>query len=340
MRGRARYHGYLGTPQSSRTRVIAFVLANLISLGLLVWTLRDANLGDLRDDIVALNWWWVALAVVAELSVYLWQAERWRLVLRPVASLQFGQAVRAIFVGSFASEVLPVRGGELLRGYMVSRWTELPFSVSLASVLIERVFDGICLWLGLLVALKYVALPADLKYLNDGLGVFVWAGTVLLALALFRPRIPRDEFPERGWGRRLAVLMDDLALIGHSRYLFFALAQSLPYLFLQAIPIWALFQAYGFDFGLGVALAIMLILRLASILPQASLNLGLFSFLTKVLLDKTFNVVPDQAARFSLLLWGVVKLPVLLAGFAALAITEARIGELRKAAHEQASLHQ
>jgi len=294
--------------------------------------LHDVSFGDLKDDLATIDYGWVALAGGIELTVYLSQAVRWRLVLRPVVSLSFRQTVRAIYVGLFASEVLPFRGGEAVRCFLVSRWTRLPFSVSVASVLIERVFDGMWLWLGLWLSLRYVELPRQLGYVNDGLGLSVLMGTGILAVALFRPRPPRSELRRPGWRHHLAVLMDDLAQIGHSRYLYLALLQSLPYLLLQVIPIWAAFQAYGFDLGLGAALALMLILRLSSIIPQAPVNLGLFQILTKQFLERAYDVDPSEAARFSLVLWGVVKIMPLIAGFIALAITGAKIGELKKAA--------
>jgi hypothetical protein len=252
-----------------------------------------------------------------------------------VVSLGFRPATRAIFVGLFASEVLPFRGGEAVRCFLVTRWTKLPFSVSVASVLIERVFDGMWLWLGLWLSLKYVELPRELGYLNDGLGLFVLGGAVVLGLALFKPRPPRSALRRRGWRHHFAVLMDDLARIGHSRYLYLALLQSVPYLLLQVIPIWAAFQAYGFDLGLGAAFALMLILRLSSIVPQAPANLGLFQILTKQFLERAYNVDASEAARFSLVLWGVIKVMPLIAGFIALAITGARVGELKKAATEE-----
>ena len=328
----ARYHGCLGAPQSKRTRWIALVLINLASLACLIWALRDVTFGDLKEDLATIDYAWVALAMAFELSVYLSQAVRWRLVLRPVVSLSFKRTVRAIFVGLFCSEVLPFRGGEAVRCFLVTRWTKLPFSVSVASVLIERVFDGLWLWLGLWLSLRYVELPKQLGYVNDGLGLFVLGGAVVLGLALFRPRPPRAKLRVPGWRHHLAVLMDDLALIGHSRYLYFALLQSLPYLLLQVIPIWAAFRAYGFDLGIGAALALMLILRLSSIVPQAPVNLGLFQILTKQFLERAYDVDSSEAARFSLVLWGIAKFVPLIAGFIALAITGAKIGELKKAA--------
>lgn len=325
----------MGEPQSQKTRWVVLALINLASLGCLVWALRDVSVSDLKFDLATINYWWVALAAASELSVYLTQAIRWRLVLRPVVQLGFRQATRAIFVGLFTSEVLPFRGGEAVRCFLVTRWTKLPFSVSVASVLIERVFDGMWLWLGLWLSLRYVELPKQLGYVNDGLGLSVLGGMVILGLALFRPRPPRSALRRPGWRHHLAVLMDDLAQIGHSRYLYLALFQSVPYLLLQAIPIWAALQAYGLDLELGAAFALMLILRLASVIPQAPASLGLFQILTKAFLVRAYNVDPTDAASFSVILWAVIKVTPLVAGFIALAITGAKVGELRKAAAEE-----
>jgi uncharacterized membrane protein YbhN (UPF0104 family) len=322
----------LAAPQSQRTRWVILIVVNLASLISLVWALRDVSLKDLKEDLATIDYAWVAVAGAFELSVYFTQAVRWRLVLRPVVSLGFKRTVRAIFVGLLCSEVMPFRGGEAVRCFLVTRWTKLPFSVSVASVLIERVFDGMWLWLGLWLSFKYVELPRQLGYVNDGLGISVLAGAALLGFAMLRPRPPRSKLRQPGWRHHLAVLMDDLALIGHSRYLYLALLQSLPYLLLQVIPIWAAFQAYGFDLGFGAAFALMLILRLSSVVPQAPVNLGFFQILTKQFLERAYNVDSSEAARFSLVLWAVVKFVPLIAGFIALAITGAKIGELKKAA--------
>jgi hypothetical protein len=46
-------------------------------------------------------------------------------------------------------------------------------------------------------------------------------------------------------------------------------------------------------------------------------------------------VVPVEAERFSLVLWGIVTVPLLIGGVVALSVTGARIGELRRAAHTE-----
>jgi uncharacterized protein (TIRG00374 family) len=335
--GFTRYDGDLAPETSNRSHSrLIIILVNLVSIGCLIWTLHDAKLGELKDDLATMNWSWVAFAVVADIAVYCWHGWRWLLLLHPVEAVTLRQTIRAIYVGLFANEVLPFRAGEVLRCYLLSRWTALPFSVSLSSILIERVFDGLWLCGCLLVTVKIVLFPMHFRYLVTSgyvLGIIVLAGAVLLAVAMSRRRHSGTEL-EKPWQRHLRVLMDDLSLIGHSRYLYFAFFQSLPYLLLQVVPIYAAFRGYGFDdLSIGQAFALMVILRLGSVVPQAPGNLGLFQFLTKEVLEKMFNVVPAEAARFSLVLWGVVTLPLLIGGLIALSITGSKIGELRRAAH-------
>ena len=125
----------------------------------------------------------------------------------------------------------------------------------------------------------------------------------------------------------LHVLVDDLHLIGSSRQFYLAAAASLPYLLLQVVPIYALIRAYNLDSTLGGAFLLMVLLRLGTVLPQAPGNLGAFQALVVVGLSLLgFDV--SIAKRFAMILWGAITLPLLAAGFIALAITEFKIGEL------------
>jgi glycosyltransferase 2 family protein len=288
-----------------------------------------------------MSWWWVALAVVTDVSVYLWHGVRWQTLLRPVVRLKYWEPVRAIYVGLFANEVLPFRAGEVLRCYLLARNPLLPLSVSFTSALIERVFDGIWLSLCIILMLRYTVFPHSLRYLVDGayvLGITVLVLAIALGVIMFRRHKARAALAgETGWKRQLHVLIDDLEIIGHSRSLWTSFLQSLPYLLLQIIPIYGARRGYGFDLSIGVAFVLMIVLRLSTIVPQAPGNLGLFQVVVRETLVKVYNVVPAEAARFSLVLWGMVTLPLLIGGAISLAVTEAKLSELQEAAKAEAS---
>ncbi|MEQ1945581.1 MAG: lysylphosphatidylglycerol synthase transmembrane domain-containing protein [Bryobacteraceae bacterium] len=326
--------------KSSRRRLL-ILLTYIISIASLAWALRDAHLGELKEDMASMNWGWVTLAALFNVGLYFFQAIRWQFVLRPVARPTYGETLRAIFVGLFANEVLPLRAGEVLRCYMISRSKNLPVTVSLSSALIERIFDGIWLTVFLFFVLRFVPLPRGLQFLSDGafgLGITVLAIAVVLAIALFHRQKGNRAIPESGWRRHFYILITELEKIGNSRYFWFAFLQSLPLLLIQTLPVWAAFYGYGFDLSISTAFLLSLILRMGSAVPQAPGNLGLFQFLAREALEKLFHVVPDEAARFSLVLWGIVTLPLMVAGLISLAMAGLRLQDLRQEAKADATL--
>ena len=79
------------------------------------------------------------------------------------------------------------------------------------------------MWVALRYTLSELNVPR-LALAADGLGVAVAIGVVVLGAALFRPKLKHAEMPKDGWRKRWFVLQEDLALIGHSWYLWAALA--------------------------------------------------------------------------------------------------------------------
>ena len=323
--------------RSLRSRIL-LVVVNVVSVASLIWTFRDAHLSELGSDLAEMNWWWVGLAMAVDVWVYLWHGWRWQTLLRPVVRLSYWEPVRSIYAGLFANEVLPFRVGEVLRCYLLARNPQLPLSVSLTSALIERIFDGIWLSLCIFLMLRMTPFPHDLRYLVDGgyaLGGAVFVVGVLIGIAMFLPHKTHEALQGTRWQKQFRTLMDDLELMGHSRSLITSFLLSLPYLLLMIIPIFASFRGYGFDLSWQVAFVLMVVLRLGTIVPQAPGNLGLFQVLVKVSLEKIFHVVPAEAARFSIILWTVVTLPLLIGGAISLAVTGLKLGELHEKAQAE-----
>jgi uncharacterized protein (TIRG00374 family) len=285
------------------------------------------DLKSLAQDLREMRWGWVLVAVVTDVLVYVWQGYRWSLLLDPVTPVSVWQCVRAIYVGLFANEVLPLRSGELIRCYLQARWSQLPFTVTLSSAVIERVFDGLWLILLFFVTTRFVQLP---KFLIDGgwvlLGILAVAAAIL-AWFMFHKHHARATLSGSRFLKGLHVLVDDLHLIGNSAQFYKAALASLPYLLLQVVPIYALFQGYSLDSSLGGAFVMMVILRLGTVLPQAPGNLGTFQALTVLSLSLS-GFDTGVAKRFSVILWAVITLPLLIVGFIALSISGFKIGEL------------
>ena len=316
------------------SQTLLIILINLFSLACLVWVVRGADIHLLRHEIAHLDWRWVSFAMVTGVLAYLWQAWRWVLILAPVKRVSFFHSLRAIYVGLFASGVFPLHAGELIRCFLQARWNDIPLSVTLASASIERIFDGAWLMACLFLAIHLV--PHMPGYIVDGgyfLGFILLVCVGFLAVAMYWKQQTLDALLRARWLNWVHVLIQDLHLIGHSRYLYFAFFASLPYMLMQTLPIYAMLQAYRplSNLSLLVAFTMMVVIRLGSVVPQAPGNLGAFNAFAVISL-MLFHVPEALAKRFSIVLLSAVTLPLLLVGFFALAITGLKMHELRRQA--------
>lgn len=278
-----------------------------------------------------MHWRWVSLAVACNILVYLLQGWRWKLLLTPIQPVPLSKPAEAIYVGLFANEVLPFRAGELIRCFLLSKSAGLPLSVSFASALIERIFDGIWLMACFAFSLHMGKLPRVLLEGGYILGVMIALLGVVLGYAMYARQQSLTLLFGLSWPRWFNTLIEDLHLIGHSRYLYFSFFVSGVFMLAQAIPIYFLVVANGLAVPWTASFVMMVLLRLSSIVPQAPGNLGSFQWVSARTL-MMFGLASGHAKRFSLILWAVVTIPLIVVGFIALAVEGINMSHLHREA--------
>jgi glycosyltransferase 2 family protein len=320
-----------------RTQRIVAIATYLVSAICLWMVLRHSHWQEFRADVREISWGWITLAVVADIAVYVCHGWRWTVLLTPIDRIPILRSVQSVYVGLFANEVLPFKPGEIIRCYLQSRWGDVPFSVTISSAFIERFFDGVFLGLALMVTIQRTPdIPTEIRVGAWALGVALLMGAVVLAVALFHRERAATVLTGTGWRKHLGVLIHDLHLIGHSRYLYYTVLLTIPYLVLQLVPVYAAMRAYGFaDASWSDAVVLAICLRLSSAIPQAPGNVGTFNFIATELLVKVSRYGSDVASRFSILLWLVVTLPLMVAGLVALMFTGTHIRDLHLSARSE-----
>src|SRR3954453_19701520 len=177
-----------------------------------------------------MHWRWVVFALATDVAVYLFHALRWQFLLMPIKKVAFAHCAEAIYVGLFANETIPLRAGELIRCFLLSKSSGIPLSVSFASALIERILDGVWLMLSFFVCLQLGTLPGVLVKGGYILGVLIVLLGLVLAYAMYARKQSLHRFLGMSWPRWLNTLIEDLQLIGHSRYLYFSFIVSGVYI--------------------------------------------------------------------------------------------------------------
>jgi uncharacterized protein (TIRG00374 family) len=305
----------------------------ILSAAALAWVLHGYKIKeDLLPALRELDWKWIALAAALDLSVYLIHAWRWRALLEPVIRLSFWRTAQAVYIGLFANEVLPLRTGELIRCYLLAHWNNLRISLSFASAAVERIIDGIVLVACFLATASMIRnIPEKLIFLSQVMGLIL----VILAVALcwmIRSKIEVHNVLREGkWAATFRHVVEGLHLMGNKRTLLATSGLSILYVVVQFASLWAVMKAYQLDLSIWSAAAIVTVIRLWTVVPNAPGNVGFLNAAAVVAL-RGLDVEPKVATTFSIILFGVWTLPIVIAGAVATALTGSNIAELGRRA--------
>ena len=314
-------------PHAHRRRARLRTLAGyMIGAACLVWVFHDLSVAPALRAIRDVRWSWVALAVAVDILSYITQALRWKFLLMPVGNLRWLDATQAIYAGLFASEVLPMRPGELLRAFIVSRRLHTEMALVLPSIMVERLFDGIWLALGVAVAAMRMPLPRNLLRAGDLLG-----GLILVATALFLYEVFRRPGPAARAHQppgRLARFRQGFQQIGRRPEAFLAFGLSLLLLTGQILAFWLVMRAYGLDLSFWIGAATLMIVHLGTAVPNAPANVGTYQFFC-VLALTLFGIDKSVATGFSVVVFVILTLPLWVIGFLALGRSGATLASVR-----------
>ena len=183
----------------------------LISALLLVYALRGLRLAEFWRDLQQADLRWLAPGIALYFAAVYCRAWRWAYLLRPLnAGLTARGLYPTVVIGYMGNNIYPARIGEVLKAWILRKDTGVPMPSSLATVIIERVMDGLAMVAFVLIGLPNVpALGATalrgvtialVLFLAD-IAVFFWlalapetaarlAGIVIQKLAPARARAP------------------------------------------------------------------------------------------------------------------------------------------------------
>lgn len=266
-------------------------------------------------------------AVLVVALMYL-RALRWRYLMAPIKAIPFGSLASATFIGFMANNLLPARLGEIIRAVFIG-WKEgVSKSASLATIVVERLFDGMAILLLLLGLLIFP--PKALGELGGTLqivgGVSFMIYLILLGLLLLA--YTRQSAALR-WGERfcrplparwrsllvrlLGTFLAGLGVLHQGHALLVVTAYSLLHWTLAVAPVYLLFLAFDLQLPVGAAVLVLVLVAFGVMIPSSPGYVGTFHAATVAALA-IYAVPRETALGFAVLLHAVSILPVTLLG--------------------------
>jgi glycosyltransferase 2 family protein len=307
-----------------RRRVPRLLVGTAATVAFLWLFLREVDLGQAWRQMRGLPGWTLLGAsglVVVNVS---FMALRWRYLLEGAGyRVRLRSLFSTVCVGRAVNNVIPARGGDLLRIESMREIAHVPAFVSAGTLFAERLLDGVVLATWILIGAVAVGHSGAMLFTGIALSAGTALGVVLVVVVSRRPdaaerfvwRAAR-RLPPR-WHTRVvrsaANFVEGLGAFRGRRRLVFIGATSAA-MWLADVAMFALVgRAYGLDLAFGAYFLLEGIGNLALAVPATAAGLGTFDYLT-YLAARGVDVDEDTATAYVLTMHALVVVPVTLLG--------------------------
>ena len=334
---------------SNKMRSWQLWLGVLISALFLWVALRGLQLAEVLQVLATARLFWL-LPGVAAYMLGLWvRTWRWRHLLRPVQDVPVRTLFPVVAIGYMGNNIYPARIGELLRAYILKRKCGVAASATLATVVVERVFDGVVMLGFVMFNLPALAAAAgDSGFVGSIQSVALWGAlafgaalALFVAAAIFPGPAARSVqtvlaqlLPQR-WqvraGGLVSRFLGGLAALRSPREALLVLLTSLVIWLLETGKYWFVMHAFDFSVSFFALMLMNGIVNLATTIPSAPGYVGTFDA-PGIAVLRAFGVAGPVAAAYTLLLHAALWLPVTALGlyyFGRESLSWAQVRDLR-----------
>lgn len=261
---------------ASSLKVALRSIAGLALGALFLWLVaRNVVLTDVRKLLSDVDVAWLAAALGVYVIALAVRTLRWRRLL-PVRSPRFSLVAFALLVGFAVNNLVPARLGEIYRAHLAGRLLSVSRTACFASIVVERVMDGMTVVAFLAVGL--LAVPSS--HVTTTVLVLSAAlfGGAMVCLALLH-RISAIPFVSRSPRAREILANFQNGLVGITRaQIGWAALLSILVWCLEALMIALVLRGFGVVLApLSMAFVVALV-SLMTLLPSAPAFVGTYQF--------------------------------------------------------------
>jgi uncharacterized protein (TIRG00374 family) len=306
-------------------------LGILISGVFLYLALRGLKLQDVWAALQGAQYAWLIPGVIVYFMGVAVRAWRWQYLLKPVKEVPFKESFEIVTIGYMGNNIFPARLGEVLRAVVLKRRDDVPVSASLATIIVERVFDGVVMLAFVFLNLGALAnIQGSSGFIGSIQSLAVWGAIIFLGVlaafllaAMFPDRskqittwISDRLIPERFREKLLGIafkFLDGLEALSSPREALMIFITSVIIWLFETGKYWFVMHAFDFEVSFFALMLMNGIVNLATTIPSAPGYVGTFDAPGIAVLE-AFGIPKATAAGYTLVLHVALWFPITALG--------------------------
>lgn len=304
------------------TNLINILLSLLLSSVFVYLAFKNINWKEAVSLLKSVHYLYAIITSLFTILILYLKSYRWGIIL-PLKKVEQWPLFSITSIGFMAVTLLPIRMGEFVRPYLISQKSDVKLSASLATILIERIYDFATLIIILTVVLFFVTLPPWV--FRAGLIIIAIIVPLLILLTIiamkkqaslkiidaFLSRLP-SSISLRVHGMTRSFL-DGLEILPDLKRSLSVTFFSLLIWGLNGLSIYILFSSFDFRLPFVAGYVILVITALGLVLPAAPGFVGNFHFFAVMGLV-LFGIPKTQALTFAIIFHLTQFIPTIIIG--------------------------
>ncbi len=166
--------------------MIKIIIGLVVSIAFLYFTFKDIELNKLATEFINIDLFFVLPAIVLTfIGMYL-RSVRWQIMLSPLKKTLQKDLLPMTLVGFMAIITFPIRSGEIVRPYLLSKKYNISLTSSMTVIFLERILDFTGLSIVMLLVLITVKLPPTIPlWIVSFIYSLLIAFSILIAILFF-----------------------------------------------------------------------------------------------------------------------------------------------------------
>ncbi|MCX6356579.1 MAG: flippase-like domain-containing protein [Candidatus Aureabacteria bacterium] len=301
------------------------IVSSLVSIAFIALILRNIDFASVAAEFSKVTRAYIWLGLLAYAVSFWFRSVRWKLLLLPERAFRIGELFTGIVIGWMANNILPFRMGEVVRAYDFGRVHRFSKSLCFATIVVERLIDGLTLILFLAMILMFVSFkPIVNRIFVLGIIIFFSLFIILFYLVAGKALGKKtgifklvDNFGQRFLKAEgqfvISSFLKGLEVLMHERLMLGVFALTALVWCAEAGMYWAFLMAFHLELPAYAPFFILCIVNLGLIVPSIG-YVGTFEWFCKVALLQLASPDPALVAGYSIALHAAQFIPVTLLG--------------------------
>lgn len=316
-------------PRSIPRRMNAFLnwkfwLGIVISAVFLYLALRGQPLRQTWAAMTRAQYLWLIPAVIAFFVRVGFAAWRWHVLLRSTKEVPVSRIWPINMIGFMANNVLPLRAGEALRIYQLGAQEKLSRSGILATLFVERIFDGLTLLSLIVISTLFIPINDQVHKLTITTAFIFFGALAVFCLVAFSgawrlrlltpvlARLPGKL--SESMSRRFDEFVAGLGSLRRGRDVSMVLVTSFASWLAELGTYLFVAQAFHLNLGIAGAMLTMGVANVFTLIPSSPGYVGPFEAGTLLVLQQILHFPNDLTLAYALVIHATLYFPVTIAG--------------------------